>query len=78
MIHLLEDHDLSIWTKTFQMLYLHFCNKCFFRAIPEMNVNLWDRFQSVCIYRLITVKYRFGAPVWIDFSAFIQQDVEIV
>ena len=49
MIHLLEYPDLGVGAKMFQMLCLCLNDKCFFGAVPEMNVNLRDGFQSVCI-----------------------------
>ena len=78
VIHTRENFYLGIGKEPAQMSDLRFGDECLLGPIPEVDIVPVDGFQLVGIDILVTVTNSFSLAVGPHFSAFFQQDVEVV
>ena len=78
VVHSVEYDDLRGRIDVQQMIHLGLGDKCFLRAVPELDMVAVNRFEFVSVDILVAVTDCFTFSGRPDLAAFVQQHIEIV
>ena len=78
MVHSGEHLNVSVGVEGAQVPGLRFGHEGLFGSVPKMDISPLDGLQFVGIDILVSVAHRFPLAVRPNFSALIQQHVEVV